>query len=87
MIELTKEEMTKKLHDGVWEVCFVKQNGTPRTFNCTLDSKYLPKTEPKEGAVKKAEPSTDAIRVFEVDLEAWRSFNASHVESFTWVSA
>lgn len=81
----TKEEFINLLQNGIYEVTFNKKGtGEPRTLTCTLDKTYLP--EPKPSTKEKAEPSTDAVRVYEVELESWRSFNASSVTGFKLVS-
>ena len=81
----TKEEFIQLLRDGIYEVTFLKKGtNESRTLVCTLDPKYLP--EQKTSTKVKAEPSTDAVRVYEIDLEAWRSFNASSVTDYKLVS-
>ena len=81
----TKEEMIEELKTGVYRVSFTKKNGEERIMCCTLSSLYLPKA--KESIRKKAEIKTDAIAVYDLNVEGWRSFNVSNVKTFEWVSA
>lgn len=81
----TKEEMIKELKEGICRVVFTKKNGEERDMTCTLSSIYLPAA--KVGARKKSEVTTDAIAVYDINAEGWRSFNISNVKIFEWVSA
>lgn len=77
---LTKQEVMDRLQHSLCKVVFTKK-GTEeeRTLTCTLLPGFLPESKPSEKV--RAEPSTDAIRVFEVELQAWRSFNLSNLVS------
>lgn len=77
---MEKNEVVDLLKNNICNVSFRKQiTGELRTFRCTLNSCNLP--EAKEPTKVRSESKTDAIRVYEVDLEAWRSFNLSNLES------
>lgn len=80
----TKEEMIEELKEGICRVVFTKQNGEERDMSCTLSKVYLP--EAKESTRKKAEIKTDAISVYDVNAEGWRSFNVCNVKTFEFVS-
>lgn len=66
------------LSGGVYEVTFTKVNGESRVMPCTLDPKRLPPTPIKENAVKK-ERKQDAISVWCLDKNEWRSFKVMNV--------
>ena len=57
------------LEKSIVEVTFTKKNGTERIMKCTLQEDYLPETVGSER--KKNE---DALAVFDLDMEDWRSF-------------
>jgi hypothetical protein len=57
------------LEESVVEVTFTKKDGTERVMNRTLQEDYLPETT---GVGRSA--SFDAVAVYDVDKEDWRSF-------------
>lgn len=57
------------LEKSIVEVTFTKKDGTERIMKCTLQEDYLPETLGSER--KKNE---DALAVFDLDVENWRSF-------------
>jgi hypothetical protein len=64
------------LEQSVVEVTFTKKDGTERVMNCTLQEDYLPETT---GAGRPA--SSDALAVFDVDADGWRSFRWDSVKA------
>ena len=64
------------LEQSVVEVTFTKKDGTERVMNCTLLEDYLPETT---GAGRPA--SSDALAVFDVDSDGWRSFRWDSVKA------
>ena len=61
--------LTGMLEQSIVEVTFTKKDGTERVMNCTLLEDYLPETT---GAGRSA--GSDALAVFDVDADGWRSF-------------
>jgi hypothetical protein len=57
------------LEKSIVEVTFTKKDGTERIMKCTLQEDYLPEIVGSER--KKNE---DALAVFDLDMEDWRSF-------------
>lgn len=57
------------LEKNIVEVTFTKKDGTERIMKCTLKEDYLPEIVGSER--KKNE---DALAVFDLDMEDWRSF-------------
>ncbi len=53
-------------------VVFEKLNGEMRTMRCTLIPEFLPETFDQVGEGK--EKNKDAVAVFDLDKQAWRSF-------------
>ena len=71
---MTREEIEKRLKEGIVEVVFTKKDGTERTMRCTRATSYIPlEHAPKSDTSK--EEVTDNIRVFDVEKQGWRSFN------------
>jgi hypothetical protein len=72
-----KEELLKDLHNSVIAVKFIKMDGSERTMRCTLQESffkdYVKKTD------KENKPDDEAIRVWDIDKEAWRSFRYDSV--------
>ena len=64
------------LEQSVVEVTFTKKDGTERVMNCTLLEDYLPETT---GAGRSA--GSDALAVFDVDADGWRSFRWDSIKA------
>jgi hypothetical protein len=72
----SRKWLTKLLSEYVIEVTFTKKDGTERVMNCTLQEDYLPETT---GAGRAA--SFDAVSVYDVDKEDWRSFRWDSIKA------
>jgi hypothetical protein len=70
------------LHSDKVEVTFIKADGSERVMNCTLQPELLPKVEKKELSedAKPRKESTTSMRVFDLDLQEWRSFTIKKVK-------
>ena len=75
------EKLKTLLGAYVLEVEFVKQNGDTRKMSCTTKADKIPEShQPKN---ESATPlNEDVIRVFDVEVEGWRSFRVDSVKSF-----
>ena len=71
-----REWLIDNLLESVVEVTFTKKDGTERVMNCTLQEDYLPETT---GVGKAA--SNDALSVYDVDKDDWRSFRWDSVKA------
>lgn len=60
------------------EIVFTKQNGEERTMRCTTNMNVIPEQERPTG---KYQVLNSAIRVYDIDKQAWRSFYANTVKS------
>jgi hypothetical protein len=78
----TKEHVLSLLKDNVCNVSFTKRDGTKRDMVCTLKPNMLPlrKTEPKDSGSANPKPE-NVIVVFDLDKDAWRSFDIETVLS------
>lgn len=69
--------------DRVENLCitFTKADGTERVMRCTLNEDQIPLNKiPKDSS----RPSSETTqRVFDLDLQEWRSFKWENVKSYT----
>lgn len=72
----SRKWLTNLLNQYVVEVTFTKKDGTERVMNCTLQEDYLPETT---GVGRAA--SFDAVAVYDVDKEDWRSFRWDSIKA------
>jgi hypothetical protein len=61
-------------------ITFTKADGTERVMNCTLDPAVLPPAEPLAEGKTPRKQSTTSMRVFDTDLNEWRSFTIRKVK-------
>lgn len=78
-IELGKLMLLGLLKDNILDIVFTKTDGSERAMKCTLKEDYLVKEEKKTERVKK--PNDDVISVWDVEMNAWRSFKFSKLIS------
>ena len=71
------------LYTDVVQVTFTKVDGTERTMKCTLNPELLPLEVITENKKERKKPR-GSIAVYEVDLQAWRSFRTADVKSITF---
>jgi hypothetical protein len=70
-----------ELRKGICEITFQKKNGDIREMVCTLSMNHIPEDkQPKGTGTEK--PSKDAIAVWDVRKEDWRSFRIDSVITF-----
>lgn len=65
------------LETDVVEVTFTKKDGSERIMKCTLKEDVLPVVQNKEAKEK----SQEAIAVWDVESEGWRSFRWDSIKS------
>jgi hypothetical protein len=78
-----RELITRQLITGNVKVNFTKKDGTSRDMLCTLiniPSEKQPKAKDPEDEVKY---TVEALRVFDVEKQEWRSFRLDSVNSVT----
>lgn len=75
----TSEYVYDFLKQHIAVVNFTKVDGSQRRMRCTLKDSYLPETyRGKDQSVKESVPT---LRVFDLDLNEWRSFRVESVTS------
>ena len=77
---MEKSELAKKLASGIEIIKFMKKDGTERVMKCTRNSNLIPVEHQPKGETQQITESTDNIRVFDVEKQAWRSFNYSSLK-------
>jgi hypothetical protein len=65
------------LETDVVEVTFTKKDGSERILKCTLKEDVLPEVQNKETKEK----SQEALAVWDVESEGWRSFRWDSIKS------
>ena len=82
-MNIDKENITKKLHEGICKVVFTKANGDTRVMHCTLSEAMLPQQIDLEEVVQKKVPNPDVLAVWDVENSGWRSFRWDSVKEFS----
>jgi hypothetical protein len=73
----TVESIYPILKNGVVTVTFNKVDGSERVMRCTLNDAYLPEEHRGKGDMLTEVTST--MRVFDLDVNGWRSFRVESV--------
>jgi hypothetical protein len=80
-----RELIRATLKSDTVKVIFTKADGTERVIKCTLDFEIIPEDKhPKtsdKAVVENTEFKRTALRVFDVDVQEWRSFKPETVLS------
>jgi hypothetical protein len=88
MSNITREHLARVLSLGPVTVTFTKADGTQRKMNCTQASHLLPeayRTHSGELLTEVPVPG-DQMRVYDLDINEWRSFRVSSVTGISVVS-
>ena len=82
---LTKQELTEQLLTGVYNVTFIKVDGTERTMPCTLREDILPPAKQEDPlSLKRVRAINDEVLVvYCTDKNEWRSFRVANVTNVT----
>ena len=85
--EMTYEEIVNTLRLGVVNLSFTKvKDGAVREMKATLVSDMIPEDKmPKTDANANTEKNQLAVRVFDLDLNDWRSFRVDSLLTFSAV--
>ena len=75
---ITREGLVDRLKQSIVNVVFTKADGSERTMNCTLKLENIPEDQHPKSTIKS---ESDQIRVFDTDIDAWRSFNFGSVKT------
>ena len=70
------------LSESTITVTFTKKDGTSRVMKCTKQSDLIPAEMQPKGTG--STPTGDAVSVFDLDKQEWRSFNTSNITHIEW---
>lgn len=73
-----REWLDEYLSENTLTVQFTKKDGTERTMKCTRNFASIPSDKQPKSSIEKT--TTDAVRVFDVEIQDWRSFNISNIK-------
>ena len=79
---LRKKDIVDRLKQGVYSITFRKKDGEQRVLNGTLQSDVVVYPPKKTDRQNNKDPDSLVIRVFDVDINQWRSFDSTRVENF-----
>lgn len=77
---IDRKSVISRLQKGVVGVTFTKKDGTERTMMCTLDVGVIPNEFAPKGEDKRVK-NDEALAVFDVEKEGWRSFRWDSVKA------
>lgn len=88
--KFTRDYLAGILREGKVTVDFTKVDGTKRVMNCTMADALIPADlQPKapnpDAPVRKV--STETLRVFDLDIQEWRSFRVDSVNEIRFTIA
>lgn len=78
------DNVVNTLRENIVRLSFVKvKDGQVRNMRATLDSKFIPEAKmPKTDANANTEKNQLAVRVYDLDIEDWRSFRVDSLQTF-----
>lgn len=77
-LKISAEELVELLKNSVLHITFTKADGNVREMNATLQSDYLPK-RPAQTLLQEVPYDANVVRVWDVDLEGWRSVRVDRI--------
>lgn len=79
-MEQAEVQLRKELGEGVKTVTFTKKNGENRIMKCTTNIDVILENSPDfETPTKEVPKKPGLLRVWDLDVEDWRSFNMYQV--------
>jgi len=83
-----KSQLKEALQRNEVGITFTKRDGSERTMQCTLSTSRIPGEQlPKGGDTSSTKTFSDeALRVFDIEKVAWRSFRFDSIKSITFPS-
>lgn len=82
-----KNLLRTKLQENEVGVTFTKRDGTERRMLCTLSTSRIPGEHVPQGAGDTSSTETvsrEAIKVFDLEKQAWRSFRYDSLKAITF---
>lgn len=78
------EWLREYLSESKITVTFMKKDGTDRKMFCTRDFSLIPEEKHPKGGSTQPATTTDAVQVFDLEINEWRSFNTSNIKRIEW---
>ena len=73
--DVSKQWLKSILHSNICTITFTKKNGDERVMKCTLDEQHFPAIQKEAAEVSEVrQKSAEALSVFDVEAQGWRSF-------------
>ena len=82
LMDSIHEKYLEHLREGTCQVTFTKKDGTDRKMLCTLDMKSVPEEHQPKTDGNVTARNNEAVRVYDLEKEAWRSFRLDAVKVF-----
>lgn len=81
---MIREEIARMLSFGAATVKFTKMDGTDRVMHCTIAPHMIPEDKQPKGTLLTEVPQNmSVLRVFDLDVNDWRSFRVDSVKEVT----
>ena len=77
-------QLIDDLNNRVVDVEFLKVDGSKRVMKCTLNPELIPLDKMPNCTYNDNEYAMKVLTVYEVDLQAWRSFRLGNVIGFSF---
>lgn len=82
-IDLTYDNIIEQLENGIVRLSFIKvKDGQVRNMRATLKEDYIPRPDGDPDKRKPLQDKKEVVRVYDLDLEAWRSFRVNTLQTF-----
>ena len=78
----TVEDYKKVLKESIANVVFTKADGSTRKMRCSLRPEDLPPVDTSKVDATPKKQSTEAVAVWDLDAQGWRSFRIDSVKDF-----
>jgi len=78
-----REYYVSVLRNGPAQVTFTKVNGEIRNMKATLNPNLIPSVQTPVNPAEESERSLNVLRVYDLDVQDWRSFRVDSVTEFT----
>jgi hypothetical protein len=82
--ETGREWLRELLRERVVGVVFTKKDGTERVMQATLSENLIPETQNSEKSATTRKKSDEALAVWDIEAEGWRSFRWDSVKTINF---
>ena len=82
-IDLTYDNIIEQLENGIVRLSFIKvKDGQVRNMRATLKEDYIPHSDHFPDKRKHLQDKKEVVRVYDLDVEGWRSFRVNSLQTF-----